>query len=119
MSNLSKESSIKSYEYKECLLGLLRNKGFEDTYVKLITSPGCDSNTLADLELRRRDHISHFILKVALCKKIKIFRWLIEVENKLFELRFRSLNQNGIEKFLFFNNFNFPQVNIFSNFFPF
>lgn len=106
-----KESSIKSEDFKECLLGALRNKGFY-SYVKLITSPGCDSNTTLDLETRRKDHISHFILKIALCKKLKIFRWFINMERQLFCLRFNSLNKNGFEKFLIFNNINYPIVSV-------
>ncbi|XP_043468945.1 DNA primase large subunit-like [Leptopilina heterotoma] len=107
IDTLKKESQIKKEDFKECLLGTLRNKGY-DSYVKLITSPGCDSNTPLDLEIRRRDHVSHFILKVALCRKTKIYHWFIKMEINLFNTRFRSLNENGMEKFLIYNDFIFP-----------
>lgn len=107
IDTLKKESDIRRDDFKECLLGTLKKKGF-DSYVKLITSPGCDSNTPLDLEIRRKDHVSHFVLKVALCKKMKIYRWFIQMETTLFNTRFTALNENGIEKFLFYNNFTFP-----------
>ena len=98
-------------ELTECLLNGLKCKGLY-YFVKLIKSTGCDSNTSADVEIRKRDLISHYVLRLSLCKKKKTLDWFVKLEEKLFKIRFNSLNRYGVEKFLALHNFDYPTVSI-------
>uniref|UniRef100_A0A8D2LX44 DNA primase large subunit n=1 Tax=Varanus komodoensis TaxID=61221 RepID=A0A8D2LX44_VARKO len=51
-------------------------------------------------EARRKDHISHFILRLAFCQSYELRRWFIQQEMDLFRYRFTQLNDSLIEKFL-------------------
>ncbi|XP_033230045.1 DNA primase large subunit isoform X1 [Belonocnema kinseyi] len=109
IDRLSKQVEIKYEDMKECLLSGLKQKGLE-YYVRLIKSPGSDTNSAADIEMRRRDHISHFILRLALCRNQKTLDWFINLEQRLFWIRFASLNDPGIENFLALYNFDYPTL---------
>lgn len=53
-----------SDEWKECILRELNGEGLKG-YVRLLNGNG---NTAADLEARRHDYISHFILRFVYCR---------------------------------------------------
>ena len=109
IDRLEKQIEIKYEEIKECLLSGLKSKEL-DYYIRLIKSPGCDSNTAVDIEARKKDHISHFVLRHALSRIQKTQDWFIKLEERLFKIRFSSLNNVGIEKFLALYNLNYPTV---------
>lgn len=67
----------------------------------------------ADVEAaRRRDHISHFILRLAYCRTEELRRWFIAHESDLFRARFIHCSRNGsdIKNFMLSNNLHFTPV---------
>lgn len=81
-----------------------------DEFAKLINSSGCESHTDEDIRVRRRDHVSHFILKSVVAFNEFKKRWFFKQEARLFKWRFSSLNDEGIKQFMRINNFNFTPV---------
>uniref|UniRef100_F1KWP3 DNA primase large subunit n=1 Tax=Ascaris suum TaxID=6253 RepID=F1KWP3_ASCSU len=66
----------------------------------------CPADKLADE--RRRDIISHFILRLAFCKTTEQTKWFIQQEIDLFKYRFHmeSKNRSNIARFLATSHFN-------------
>lgn len=73
------------------------------------TAPTC-KQTEAELQYRKRDHLSHFILRLAYCRSDELRRWFIARELDLFKLRFLSLNSDEIREFLTLNNLSYSPV---------
>lgn len=63
-SSAAKYPDKRSDEYKQSVLREMNGKGLK-SYVRLLQGNG---NTPADLEARRRDYLSHFILRFAYCR---------------------------------------------------
>lgn len=70
-----------SKEWKESILREMNGDGLK-VYTRLFKGNG---NTSADKEARRRDYISHFILRFAYCQTSDLKRYvlLIDCKNKL------------------------------------
>lgn len=68
------------------------------------------TNTDLDLQARRADHISHFILRLAYCRSDYLRKWYIARELDLFKLRFLDLTTQGILKFLSLNNLTYKPI---------
>lgn len=94
---------------RAALVEELREEGI-DEFAKLVDSPGCRSYTDMDIRIRRRDHISHFVLRSAVAFNALKKRWFFKQEARLFKWRFSSLDNEGIRQFMYINNFNFTPV---------
>ncbi|XP_020286637.1 DNA primase large subunit-like isoform X2 [Pseudomyrmex gracilis] len=103
------KQNVSVSQRKSVLVEMLRQKGL-DEFARLISSSGCKSHTDMDLCVRRRDHISHYILRCAVafdkCKK----RWFFKQEARLFKWRFSSLDNEGLRQFMYINNFDFTPI---------
>lgn len=63
-----------------------------------------------ELEKRRKDHISHFILRLAYCQTEDLRRWFIQQEVDLFRYRFNQLEPNQKLEFLHKNNLQYNTI---------
>ncbi|XP_033209567.1 DNA primase large subunit-like [Belonocnema kinseyi] len=91
-------------DFKNNLESALRKE--HSDYAKLLQSPG----NFCSIEARRRDHISHFILRLAYCQTEDLKNWFIAKEVEFFKLRFTSLAPGSIKQILATNDFDFSQV---------
>ncbi|XP_078069724.1 DNA primase large subunit [Mustelus asterias] len=64
---------------------------------------------LEDYETRRKDHISHFILRLAYCQSEELRRWFIQQEMEVFRFRFNEL-QDKQHEFLEHNNLEYQTI---------
>lgn len=94
---------------KAALVKELHKEGINE-FARLINSPGCKSHTDEDLRIRRKDHISHFVLRSVVAFNALKKRWFFKQETRLFKWRFSSLNNEGIKQFMRINNFDFTPV---------
>ncbi|XP_010287961.1 PREDICTED: DNA primase large subunit-like, partial [Phaethon lepturus] len=60
-----------------------------------------------DYEARRKDHISHFILRLAYCQSEDLRRWFLQQEMDLLRYRFSELTDSLRQKFLEHINLSF------------
>ncbi|XP_034292580.1 DNA primase large subunit [Pantherophis guttatus] len=88
-----------SVPYQEKLQSELRHLKFP--YYALIED---------DYDARRKDHISHFILRLAYCQSEELKRWFIQQEMDLFRYRFNQLSQLLVEKFLQYANLRYDTL---------
>uniref|UniRef100_A0A8C3CKQ6 DNA primase large subunit n=1 Tax=Cairina moschata TaxID=8855 RepID=A0A8C3CKQ6_CAIMO len=65
-----------------------------------------------DYDARRKDHISHFILRLAYCQSEELRRWFLQQEMDLFRYRFNELTEGLRQKFLEHVNLKFEAVSI-------
>ncbi|XP_052757862.1 DNA primase large subunit [Galleria mellonella] len=91
-----------SNEWREYIITELRNKGLK-YYAKLCDKSAC-GNTEMDLQARRKDHIAHFILRLAYCRTEELRRWFIARELELFRMRFMTMNTESVDTFFKLNN---------------
>lgn len=94
---------------KVALVNELYKEGI-DEFAKLINSTECKSHTDEDIRIRRRDHISHFVLRSVVAFNVLKKRWFFKQETRLFKWRFSSLNNEGIKQFMRINDFNFTPI---------
>ncbi|KAG8524182.1 DNA primase large subunit [Galemys pyrenaicus] len=66
-----------------------------------------------EYEPRRRDHISHFILRLAYCQSEELRRWFIQQEMDLLRFRFSILPKDKIQSFLKDSHLQFEAVSTF------
>ncbi|XP_070556107.1 DNA primase large subunit-like [Ptychodera flava] len=59
---------------------------------------------------RRKDHISHFILRLAYCRSDELRRWFIAQELDLFRYRFQNESKDSITRFLEQNNLHYKPI---------
>ncbi|KAM3962800.1 LOW QUALITY PROTEIN: DNA primase large subunit [Aphomia sociella] len=91
-----------SNEWKEYIITELRNKGLK-YYAKLCEKSACGTAEV-DLQARRKDHIAHFILRLAYCRTEELRRWFIARELELFKMRFMIMNTESVDTFFKLNN---------------
>ncbi|XP_068137529.1 DNA primase large subunit [Hyperolius riggenbachi] len=59
---------------------------------------------------RRKDHISHFILRLAYCQSEDLRRWFIQQEMDLFKYHFTQLPKEKVSEFLKYNGLEYDAV---------
>lgn len=97
-------------EWRECFITDVTKAGLKK-YLRLLKSNGSSNTTTeADLQARRIDNISHFLLRLAYCRSEELRRWFVEREMELFKLRFIELTSDSVNKFLQLNNFNYSPI---------
>uniref|UniRef100_A0A8C5HEJ7 DNA primase large subunit n=1 Tax=Gouania willdenowi TaxID=441366 RepID=A0A8C5HEJ7_GOUWI len=81
-------------------------------YVKKLVAESKNLNFPYRLEpdKRRKDHISHFILRLAYCQTEDLRRWFIQQEVDLFRYRFNDLSPKQKLEFLHRNNLQYDTV---------
>ncbi|XP_048203518.1 DNA primase large subunit [Perognathus longimembris pacificus] len=63
-----------------------------------------------EYEPRRKDHISHFILRLAYCQSEDLRRWFIQQEMDLLRFRFSILPRDKIQSFLQDSHLHFEDI---------
>uniref|UniRef100_G1QE81 DNA primase large subunit n=1 Tax=Myotis lucifugus TaxID=59463 RepID=G1QE81_MYOLU len=63
-----------------------------------------------EYDARRKDHISHFILRLAYCQSEDLRRWFIQQEMDLLRFRFSILPKDKIQDFLKDSHLHFEAV---------
>ncbi|XP_028721221.1 DNA primase large subunit isoform X1 [Peromyscus leucopus] len=63
-----------------------------------------------EYEPRRRDHISHFILRLAYCQSEDLRRWFIQQEMDLLRFRFSILPKDKVQDFLKDSHLHFEAI---------
>ncbi|XP_012521525.1 DNA primase large subunit isoform X2 [Monomorium pharaonis] len=100
---------------KAALVEVLRKEGLNE-FARLIDSPGCKFHSdkcntrTCNIYIRRRDHISHFVLRSAFAFNVFKKRWFFKQETRLFKWRSSSLDNKGIRQFIQINNFKFELI---------
>ncbi|XP_021940458.1 DNA primase large subunit-like isoform X2 [Zootermopsis nevadensis] len=97
-----------SVEWKGALTAELKKLGLK-SFAKLINGTGC-GQTESDLQIRKRDHVSHFILRLAYSGSEELRRWFLSREQDLFRTRFTSLSAEGIQRFMQVNNLKYEPI---------
>ncbi|XP_077345637.1 DNA primase large subunit-like isoform X1 [Lithobates pipiens] len=72
-------------------------------------SPQNDINDEA-YDQRRKDHISHFILRLAYCQSEDLRRWFIQQEMDLFKFRFNQLPKDKVQEFLKYSGLEYLAI---------
>lgn len=96
-------------ERKQYLNSALNKDGLK-YFAHLLNAKGCKSSEETDLQYRRKDHISHFVLRLSYCQDLDRQSWFINHEVDFFKLRYSSLDKEGIEKLLTMHNIDCVQV---------
>uniref|UniRef100_A0A1B0CDP2 Putative dna polymerase alpha 60kd n=1 Tax=Lutzomyia longipalpis TaxID=7200 RepID=A0A1B0CDP2_LUTLO len=92
-----KEFKPYSQEWRNFILVELNVAGLKG-YARLIQGgTGQKENVL---QARRRDYISHFLLRLAYCRSRDLHKWFLARETELFRLKFMHLSPSGVAEFL-------------------
>ena len=108
--NLSKNAKF-SDEWKTALKSDLRKQNLL-SFCQLSSSIEDDDQLDLILEARRKDHISHFLLRLAYCRTEESRRWFIAQETDLFRFRFSEEKSTNVQVFMQENKLNFYPVSI-------
>ncbi|KAK7466967.1 DNA primase subunit pri2 [Stygiomarasmius scandens] len=115
-------------EFESCALDRLRilaeiessaarNRTWEET--KNVTKTQClkylplNSNSARSVDLnaeRKRDHLGHFVLRLAFCRSEELRRRFIKAESTLFRIRYESDDSKERQQFLDSRDFNWTMV---------
>ncbi|KFM58376.1 DNA primase large subunit, partial [Stegodyphus mimosarum] len=96
-----------SQDYRDMIISELKKQKLHFYYK--ITVPEM-SITDEIYDERRRDHISHFILRLAYCRREDLRRWFINQEVDLFRFRFTSEQTKSRKLFMDINNLKYEPI---------
>lgn len=97
-----------SKEWVECVVNDLKKQGIK-YYARLCEKSACGTSD-DELQSRRKDHIAHFILRLAYCRTEELRRWFIARELELFKMRFIIMNNESIDSFFKINNLCYTSI---------
>lgn len=86
-------------ERKKALCDSLKSDGLK-YYTNLLYADGSNPQSEEHSLTRKKDHISHFILRLVYCHDPERTKWFINQEVEFFKMRFSSLDKKGIEQLL-------------------
>uniref|UniRef100_A0A8D8PA49 DNA primase large subunit n=1 Tax=Culex pipiens TaxID=7175 RepID=A0A8D8PA49_CULPI len=92
----AKNVKIGSDEGRESILNEMNHAELK-AYARLCSG---NRNTDLDMEARRRDYVSHFILRFAYCRSEELRRWFVTREMELFRLKFSGLSSQDVADFI-------------------
>ncbi|XP_012053963.1 PREDICTED: LOW QUALITY PROTEIN: DNA primase large subunit-like [Atta cephalotes] len=97
-------SDLKTQEdRKKAFADCLKSDGLK-YYANLLFADGSNPQSEEHSQTRRKDHISHFILRLVYCHNVEQTKWFLNQEVEFFKLRFSSLDKKGIERLLSITN---------------
>lgn len=98
-----------SEQWTESIINDLKTDGLK-YYIKLCEKTSFGTSD-TDLQARRKDHIAHFILRLAYCRTEELRRWFVARECELFKMRFIVMrNPEAIEAFFKHNNLCYTSI---------
>lgn len=97
-----------SEEWTEFVLGDLKTQGLK-YYARLCEKSSFGTQEV-DLQARRKDHIAHFILRLAYCRTEELRRWFISRELELFKMRFMIMKSDAVDQFFKLNNLCYTYI---------
>lgn len=107
-ANLTKNAKF-SDDWKTALKNDLQKQNLNSCY-QLSTSIRDEKMDEMILKARQKDHVSHFLLRLAYCRTEESRRWFISQESDLFRFRFSMENSDDIKSFMRENKMNFQPV---------
>ncbi|KAK7874135.1 hypothetical protein R5R35_004678 [Gryllus longicercus] len=93
---------------KSAVLHELKKQNLK-TFAKLLISMGNEQSGIQTND-RVKDHLSHFIVRLAHCQSENLRNWFLNRELELFRLRFLSLNAQGVRSFLEANQLHYSPI---------
>ncbi|KAL0116787.1 hypothetical protein PUN28_010005 [Cardiocondyla obscurior] len=104
METTSCRGDLKTLEdRKKALCESLKSDGLI-YYANLLLANGSNPQSEEHSQIRRKDHISHFILRLVYCHDVELTKWFTKQEVEFFKFRFSSLDKKGVEHMLNINN---------------
>lgn len=91
-----------SDDWKEYVNAEMTRDGLRG-YLRMCTG---GSKHESDMQMRRRDYLSHFILRLAYCRSDDLLRWFVAREMEFFKYKFAALSTAEIKQFLETNDFH-------------
>jgi DNA primase large subunit len=73
-------------------------------------TPQTNVNAETAFDERRKDHVSHFILRLAYCRSEDLRRWFLTHECELFRHRFDAEDGDSVTEFLRLNGLNYTPI---------
>ena len=104
-----KGHKLYSNDWRESIYNDLNKQNLKK-YQRLAKSSGTMNATENDLQARRADHISHFILRLAYCRSDELRKWFVSREMEWFKLRFISSSSKSIEQFFILNDIAYKPI---------
>lgn len=68
------------------------------------------NNSKTYIEDRKKDLISHYVLRMAYCKTEELRRWLLANESQLFAIRLGNMKASEVDQFLAMNGIRYPPI---------